>query len=84
MAQIWTECHTGTRCQGGRHWECCLRDEDNGRDERDKTSYSRASSGLRRFYGHLTMMKQSHGGGLTRSYAVNNISKLLHVTFDNE
>lgn len=23
VAKIWTECHTGTRCQGGRHWECC-------------------------------------------------------------
>lgn len=23
VAQIRTECHTGTRCQGGRHWECC-------------------------------------------------------------
>lgn len=23
VAQIRTECHRGTRCQGGRHWECC-------------------------------------------------------------
>lgn len=23
VAQIWTECHAGTRCQRGCHWECC-------------------------------------------------------------
>lgn len=48
VAQIWTECHTGTSCQGGRHWECCLRDGENGRD---KTSYSRASSAFRKRFG---------------------------------
>lgn len=51
VVQIWTECHTGTRCQGGCHWECCLREGVKGRDERGKINYSRASSGLRRGFG---------------------------------
>lgn len=34
VAQVWTECHTGTRCQGGRHWECCLRDGENDGDQK--------------------------------------------------
>lgn len=46
VAQIRTERHTGTRCQGGRHWECCLREGEEGRETKQVMAERSLASGV--------------------------------------